>query len=86
LLTILAKLDASEIAFVVEDNPHKIGRFLPGSGIPIHPTSELILFQPELIIILAWNFADDIIAKLRGKLNTPVKVIIPLPDLRVINL
>jgi 2-polyprenyl-3-methyl-5-hydroxy-6-metoxy-1,4-benzoquinol methylase len=86
LLTKLAKLGASEIAFVVEDNPHKVGRFLPGSCIPIYLTSELILFQPEVIVLLAWNFADDIIAKLRGKFNAPVKVVIPLPDLRVINI
>jgi hypothetical protein len=86
LLTKLAKLGASEIAFVVEDNPHKVGRFLPGSGIPIQLTSELMSFQPEVIVLLAWNFADDIIAKLRGKFNTPVKVVIPLPDLRVVNL
>jgi 2-polyprenyl-3-methyl-5-hydroxy-6-metoxy-1,4-benzoquinol methylase len=86
LLTKLAKLGASEIAFVVEDNPHKVGRFLPGSGIPIQMTSELMSFQPEIIVLLAWNFADDIIAKLRGKFNTPVKIIIPLPELRVINL
>jgi 2-polyprenyl-3-methyl-5-hydroxy-6-metoxy-1,4-benzoquinol methylase len=84
LLTKLANLGASEIAFVVEDNPHKVGRFLPGSCIPIRLTSELITFQPEVIVLLAWNFADDIIAKLRGKFNTPVKVVVPLPDLRVI--
>tara|TARA_Y100001934_G_scaffold282502_1_gene396531 strand:- start:231 stop:1490 length:1260 start_codon:yes stop_codon:yes gene_type:complete len=86
LLIKLAKLGAREIAFVVEDNPHKAGRFLPGSGIPIQLTSELMLFQPEVIVLLAWNFADDIIAKLHGKFNKPVKVVIPLPELRVVNL
>ena len=86
LLTKLAKLGASEIAFVVEDNPHKVGRFLPGSGIPIKRTSELMSFQPEVIVLLAWNFADDIISKLRGKFNKPVKVVIPLPDLKVVHL
>ena len=86
LLTKLAKLGPSEISFVVEDNPHKVGRFLPGSGIPIYLTSELISFHPEVIVLLAWNFADDIIAKLGGMFNTSVKVVIPLPDLRVINL
>jgi SAM-dependent methyltransferase len=86
LLTKLAKLGANEIAFVVEDNPHKVGRFLPGSCIPIHHTSELISFQPHVIVILAWNFAEDIISKLCENFNTPVKVVVPLPDLRVINL
>lgn len=86
LLLKMAKLGASEIAFVVEDNPHKAGRFLPGSGIPIKPTSELLLVQPEIIVILAWNFADDIIAKLRGQFDAPVKLVIPLPDLMVVDL
>jgi hypothetical protein len=81
-----AKLNASEISFVVEDNPHKVGRFLPISGIPIHETSELISFQPEVIILLAWNFADDIVGKLKTKFNNPIKIFIPLPNLKIINL
>ena len=86
LLLKMAKLGAREIAYVVEDNSHKVGRFLPVSGIPIKLTSELLLVQPKVIVILAWNFADDIIEKLRGQFNSPVKLIIPLPDLRVIEL
>jgi hypothetical protein len=86
LLMKMAKLGADEVAFVVEDNPHKASRFLPGSGIPIRLTSELISVQPEVIVILAWNFADDIIKKLRGQFDASVKVVIPLPDLRVVDL
>ena len=81
-----AKLNASEISFVVEDNPHKVGRFLPISGIPIYETSELLSFQPEVIVLLAWNFADDIVGKLKTKFNNPIKIFIPLPNLKIINL
>lgn len=84
LLMNWAKLDASKIAFVVDDNPHKVGRFLPSSGVHICQTSELISFQPEVVLLLAWNFAEDIIKKLKSMFNYPVKVIIPLPDLKVI--
>jgi len=86
LLLKLARLGADEIAFVVEDNPHKAGRFLPGSGIPIQLTSALTSFQPEVIVLLAWNFADDIIAKLRGQFKAPMKMIVPLPGLKVVDL
>jgi len=86
LLLKLARLGADEIAFVVEYNPHKVGRFLPGSGIPIQLTSALSSFRPGVIVILAWNFADDIIAKLRGQFNAPIKMIVPLPELRMVDL
>lgn len=86
LLMKMAKLGAGEIAFVVEDNPHKAGRFLPSSGIPVRMTSELMSVRPEVVVIMAWNFADDIIAKLRDQFGAPIKVIVPLPDLRVVDL
>jgi SAM-dependent methyltransferase len=86
LLLKLAKLGADEITFVVEDNPHKAERFLPGSGIPIQLTSALVSFQPDVIVLLAWNFADDIITKLRGQFKASTRVIVPLPDLRVVDL
>lgn len=85
LLLKIAKLGANEISFVVEDNSHKVGRFLPGTAIPIRHTSELIPVKPEVIVILAWNFASDIIDKLRN-FYAPVKVIVPLPNLKVVDL
>ncbi len=85
LLMKMAGLGANDISFVVEDNPYKVGRFLPGTAIPIRHTAELTLVRPEVIVILAWNFANDIISKLRG-FYAPIKVVIPLPDLRVVDL
>jgi SAM-dependent methyltransferase len=86
LLLKMAGLGADDVASVVEDNPHKTGRFLPGSGIPIRPTAELEAIRPEVIVIFAWNFADDIIAKLRGRFAAPVEVVTPLPELRTATL
>ncbi|MDP3802977.1 class I SAM-dependent methyltransferase [Brevundimonas sp.] len=82
LLLQMAHLTADEIAMVVDDNPHKVGRFLPGSAIPIRATAELDDDVPDVIVILAWNFADDICGKLRGRFPTPVEALTPLPDLR----
>jgi SAM-dependent methyltransferase len=86
LLMKMAEIGADEISFVVEDNGYKVGRFLPGSAVPIRPTQELTSSPPQVIVIFAWNFADDIIEKLRGRFGTPVEIITPLPRLRTISL
>lgn len=86
LLMQVAGLGADEIAFVVEDNAHKVGRFLPGTGVPIRPTAELTSSHPDVVVIFAWNFADDIIRKLQDSFETPLDVIVPLPELRSMSL
>lgn len=86
LLMKMAGLDGKEVAFVVEDNVHKAGRFLPGTGVAIKPSAALEAVSPDVIVIFAWNFADDIMGKLRGKFDRPVEIVVPLPDLRTVQL
>lgn len=86
LLMKMAGLDENEVEFVVEDNPHKVGRFLPGSAVAIKPSSALETANPDVIVLFAWNFADDIMAKLRGRFSHPIEIVVPLPDLRVTQL
>lgn len=83
LLMKLAGLGGKDIALVVEDNPHKAGRFLPATAIPIRPTAALDDARPDVIVLLAWNFASDIIARLRGRFDRPVEIVVPLPELRI---
>lgn len=85
LLLKIAGLTSAHIECVVEDNPHKVGRFLPGSAIPIRPTAELDNSPPDTVAVLAWNFADDIVAKLATR--TPgVEALTPLPMFKVTQL
>jgi hypothetical protein len=83
LLMKMAGIDEDDIAYIVEDNPHKCGKFLPGSGIPIKPISELSNAPFDVLVIFAWNFSDDIIGKLAGKFSRSVEVLIPLPELKI---
>lgn len=85
LLMKVAGVTGDEVAFVVEDNPLKVGRYLPGSAVPIRPTATLQEREPDVLIIFAWNFAEDIVAKVRGTFSRPVRAIIPLPELRTID-
>jgi SAM-dependent methyltransferase len=69
------------IDFITEKSTLKIGRYTPGSHIEIAPDKELIKRQPDYAIILAWNFADEIIKnnpKYRGTWilpTNPIKII-----------
>ena len=86
LLLKMSKLKENEISFVVDDNDLKVGKFLPSTSIPIK-SSKAIEFNKEAVIILfAWNFADDIIKNLKKKYRVPVTIIIPLPYPRVVKI
>jgi SAM-dependent methyltransferase len=86
LLMQMAEIGHDDIAYVAEDNALKAGRFLPGTGVPILLTSHLLSNPPDVLVIFAWNFADDIIGKIRGRLGKPVEVIIPLPEAKSVQL
>ena len=86
LLLKMSKLKENEISFVVDDNDLKVGKFLPSTSIPIK-SSKVIEFNKEAVIILfAWNFADDIIKNLKQKYRVPATIIIPLPYPKVVKI
>jgi hypothetical protein len=86
LLMKMADIGPDEISYVVEDNPYKTGRYMPGSGVPIKPRNELAANPPDVLVLFAWNFADDILSKLTGKFAKPLEVVVPLPELRTVTL
>jgi hypothetical protein len=68
------------IDFVVDRNSHKHGKYMPGKHLPIFPVEKLIEEMPDYVLILAWNFADEIIQqqaeyKLKGG-----RFIVPVPE------
>lgn len=78
------QLTNEEIEFVVDDNPLKQGRLIPGTKIPIKSRDALESLNPSSIIILAWNLADEIIKNNKDSKLKDTKFIIPLPVPRVI--
>ncbi|MDH3299043.1 MAG: class I SAM-dependent methyltransferase [Acidimicrobiia bacterium] len=51
---------ADQIDFVVDANPHKQGRFLPGSHVPIVDEDHLKAAKPDYVLVLPWNLLDEI--------------------------
>jgi hypothetical protein len=61
-----AEVGPDLIGFVVDRNPAKQGKFLPGSRVPIVAEDRLFAQKPDYIVILPWNLADEIMTQLTG--------------------
>jgi SAM-dependent methyltransferase len=72
------------IDFVVDRSPHKQGRYMPGVHLPIYPTEKLLDIMPDYVLILSWNFAEEIISQQTKYHRRNGHFIIPIPDVRVI--
>lgn len=64
---------------VLDATPDKIGRYMPGTGIPIRHPDHLDIEPPDVVLVLAWNWADAIMAQHRGYRG---RWLAPLPVLR----
>ena len=69
---------------VLDRNPHKQSRLMPGVGITITDPSYLADFRPTHLMLLAWNLADEIIAQQHCYRSSGGQFIIPIPELRVV--
>jgi hypothetical protein len=72
------------VEFVVDRSPHKQGKYLPGSHIPVYDEEYLLKVQPDYVLILAWNLKAEIMEQLKYIRNWRGKFIIPIPNLEVI--
>jgi 2-polyprenyl-3-methyl-5-hydroxy-6-metoxy-1,4-benzoquinol methylase len=78
------KIDSEILDYVTERNPFKIGKFTPGMHIPVYSDEKLLEDQPDYALILAWNFADEIIQNNSKYQENGGKFIIPTPKPRII--
>lgn len=71
------------ISFVVDKNPAKQGKFMPGSRIPIVAEEQLMQFQPDYIVILPWNIKGEVIAQLAYARQWGARFVTAVPSLEV---
>ncbi|HET7543350.1 MAG TPA: methyltransferase C-terminal domain-containing protein, partial [Polyangiaceae bacterium] len=72
------------VEFTVDRNPYKQGKFLPGTHIPILHPSRIDEVKPDYILILPWNFKDEIIAQLDYVRAWGTRFIVPIPEATVV--
>jgi SAM-dependent methyltransferase len=67
------------IDYVVDSNPHKQGRFLPGTRIPIYEPARIAVDKPDYVLILPWNIKDEVMAKNSDIGTWGGRFIVPIP-------
>jgi hypothetical protein len=72
------------IDFIVDDAPLKQGLYSPGLHVPVLSSKAIYEEKPDYVILLAWNFASQIMKNHQGYLNSGGHFIVPLPELRII--
>lgn len=78
------RLGTETLDFATEKSTLKIGRFTPGTHLPVVPDAELMTRKPDYVLLLAWNFAKEIIRNLNDYREAGGKFIIPIPNLKVL--
>jgi SAM-dependent methyltransferase len=73
-------VDATTIDYVADRNVHKQGLYMPGVHIPIVAPEQLLTDLPDYVLLLAWNFADEVMAQQHEYRERGGKFIVPVPE------
>ncbi len=71
------------IEYTVDRSPHKQGRFLPGTHIPIYPPERIGQTKPDYVVILPWNLEDEITEQLQFIRQWGGRFVVPIPQVRI---
>lgn len=69
--------------YVVDRNPYKHGKFLPGTRIPIFDTNKIAETRPDYILVLPWNLRREIMSQLDYVRDWGAKFIVPIPEVSI---
>jgi len=72
------------IEYIADKSPLKQGRYCPGVHIPVVPPAKLLADQPDYVVLLAWNFVDEILSQQEEYRRRGGKFIVPVPDVKIL--
>ena len=70
--------------YTVDRSPHKQGRYLPGTRIPIHAPDRLRETRPDYVLILPWNLEEEIVEQMADVRSWGGRFVVAVPEVRVL--
>jgi hypothetical protein len=78
------EIDSGLVPYIADRSSLKQGRYTPGTHILVVPPERLLTDQPEYVLLLAWNFAEEVPAQQAEYQRRGGKFIIPVPHVQII--
>lgn len=72
------------VDYVVDKNPYKQNRYLPGVHIPIHGPEKLTETKPDYVLILPWNIKDEVLEQMKQIRTWGGKFVVAIPTVTVL--
>jgi SAM-dependent methyltransferase len=72
------------LPYIVDRSPLKQGLYTPGTHIPVVAPERLLTDQPDYVLLLAWNFVDEIVTQQAEYRRRGGKFMVPVPEVRVL--
>jgi SAM-dependent methyltransferase len=77
-------LGPDELDYVVDRSPVKQGLLTPGTLLAVHPPEKLVETMPDYVLLLVWNFADEVMAQQAEYRRRGGRFIVPVPEPRIV--
>ncbi len=72
------------LAYTVDRNPYKHGRFTPGTRIPVLPPEQIAADRPDYVLVLPWNLRDELTEQLSYVRDWGGRLVFPIPTLEIV--
>jgi SAM-dependent methyltransferase len=72
------------LAYTVDRSPHKQGKFLPGTHIPVFAPDRIGQTRPDYVLVLPWNIQDEVMSQMAAIREWGGRFVVPIPEVHVV--